>query len=761
MAEQQDQKDQPIKINQWAQVTEGTENGIKVLTGKPIARIDAPLKVTGRAKYTSDMHFEGLVHAVPVQATIANGRLKKLDTSAAEKMKGVVGIFHRGNIGPLYRVAPGEGMASKVDETRPPFEDDIIRYYGQFIAVAVAETFEIAQAAAAAVKATYDDVKTPNVSLDLKQEDLKKTESHRGDTKAAFDKAPVKIDHTYVTPMEVHNTMELHSTVALWDGDKLTMFETTQAAVTHQNIIAQMMGVPKENVRVISKFLGSGFGGKLWCWNHSPMAAALSRQLKRPVKIVVTRQMEFTNVGHRPRTQQTIRMSADAKGHLQSLEHEYATQASILDDYKENCGEVSGSLYNVAAVNVTSGVARRHQGTPTSMRGPGAVPGLFALESAMDEMALALKMDPVEFRILNDSQVDLSSGAAYSSRHLVECLQLGAKKFGWSKRDPKIGSMKDGDEILGWGVAACTWQARRLDANVTVEFHLDGRVKIASATHDIGTGMYTVMAELMREETGLPFDRIEVELGDTSLPPGPLAGGSMATGSMVPATVQAAHEAIQRLKKAATSFHSSPLHGEKPDDIEFAAGLLKSKKTRKSIAFEKLMKENNMGIVSGYGSSKGNFGPAEKGKPATKSFGCHFIEIGWNPLLARVRVRRVVTVIDGGRIINYQQAKNQIEGAVVMGIGMGLFEEAVYDARFGDPVNKNFADYVVPVHADMPSIDVTFLDYPDKAVNEYGARGVGEIGLAGVAPAITAAVYHATGVRVREIPVKIEDLLKS
>ena len=319
--------------------------------------------------------------------------------------------------------------------------------------------------------------------------------------------------------------------------------------------------------------------------------------------------------------------------------------------------------------------------------------------------------------------------------------------------------MKSGDEILGWGVAACTWQAKRLDAAVSVEFHQNGRVKVNTSAHDIGTGMYTVLAEIINQETGYPFDRIDVSLGDTDLPVGPLSGGSMATASVIPPMLQAIKEATKRLVMAAAQVPSSPFFHEQPNDLKLENAEVKSSKSGKSVPVAELMKKTNMSIVSGQGSAKGTFGPTEKGKPSTKSFGAQFIEVGWNPLLARLRVKRVVTVIDAGRILNFQPARNQIEGAVVMGIGMGLFEQAEYDPRYGDPVNKNLADYIVTSHADCPEIDVTFLDYPDKAVNEYGARGVGEIGLAGVAPAITAAVYHATGVRVRELPVRIEDLI--
>ncbi|RYF38467.1 MAG: xanthine dehydrogenase family protein molybdopterin-binding subunit, partial [Cytophagaceae bacterium] len=398
-------------------------------------------------------------------------------------------------------------------EPRPPFEDKIIRYYGQYVAVVIAETFEIAQAAARSIRVSYDEEK-PNLSRKMEQEDLKKEESKRGDVAKGFASAPVKIDQTYITTPEVHNPIEMHATVAIWDekDGKYTLYETSQALATHQNVMAQVMGLPKENVRVISRYLGSGFGGKLWPWPHSALAAAAARKLKRPVKIVLDRSMMFTNVGYRPQTEQKIKIGAGPDGKLISLEHSYVAQTDMLGEYKENCGEVSGFLYGVPNVLVNSGVARRNMGAPTSMRGPGAVPGLFALESAMDELAVALKMDPVQLRLLNDTQIDGSSGRPFSSRHLKECLELGAQKFGWDKRTAGIGSMRNGNEIIGYGVSACTWGARRLDATVSVEFKRDGKIRVKSGTHDIGTGMYTVLAQIVHEQLGIPMDKIEVHL---------------------------------------------------------------------------------------------------------------------------------------------------------------------------------------------------------------------------------------------------------
>jgi xanthine dehydrogenase YagR molybdenum-binding subunit len=735
---------------------------IKTVKSQRVPRIDGALKVTGRATYTSDHNFDRMLFAVPVCATIAKGKIKSIDESLARRMNGVAAIYTHKNIGALFRVAPDDGFNSRVDEARPPFEDEIIRYYGQYVALVVAETFETAQAGARAIKVSYADDKA-NTDLDLKQEDLKKVDSERGDAQAAFQKGEVTVNQTYTTPNEFHNPIEMHATVAKWGKDsngdpEVVLYETSQAIHTHQNVLAQILGLPKDRVRVVSKFLGSGFGGKLWAWPHSALAAQSSRLLGRPVKLVIDRKMMFTNVGYRPHTQQTMKLSATKEGKLTSLQHHYATLAGMDGEYKENCGEVSSFFYNVDNVKVTSGVARRNVGTPTSMRGPGAVPGLYALESAMDELAIALHMDPVKLRLVNDTEMDGARKRPFSSRHFKECLELGSERFGWAKRNPQVGSMRDGDEILGWGVAGCTWMAARLDADAVVDLNPDGRVRVSCSTHDIGTGMYTVLAQIASEELKIPIQRIDVVLGDTQGPAGPLAGGSMATGSVIPAVVDAVKAASAKLLKIATKMPVSPYFKQDEKDLKFSEGVITSKKSG-STEFGALIKKLNVGSVGGKGSSKGSMGNPNQ-KETMQSFGAHFIEIGWNPKIARLKVRRVVTVIDGGRIINYQPAMNQIQGAVVMGIGMGLFEHGEFDRKYGYTANANLADYVMTVHADMPDIDVTFLDYPDKALNSYGARGIGEIGLAGVAPAICSAVYHATGIRVRDLPVKIEDLLR-
>ena len=722
--------------------------------GKKTPRVDGPLKVSGKAMYASDHHFPGMVYAVPVCSTIANGEIQSIDTAAAEKMPGVCAIFHRRNIGRLARAEVNHEFGadmSRLDERRPPLEDDVVRYYGQYVALAVADTFAQATAAADAVKVTYRE-HSPNVDERLAPETNQKVESERGDPGKAFAESEIQVDQTYGLPPETHNPIELHASVAVWDGSMFTLYETSQGVVNHRNVLAQMLGVPKENVRVITKFLGSGFGGKLWPWTQSALAAAAARQLGRPVKLVVSRRMMFQSVGHRPRVQQRIRLSATRDGKLTSLRQDWVNHTSILDDYKENCGEATPQMYSVPNLRITSALARRNVGTPTPMRGPGAVPGLWATESAMDELALKLGMDPVELRLANEPQIDEGLKIPFSSRHLKECLSTGAERFGWSKRDPRVGSMKRGGLTLGWGMASCSWQAARFPCAATVELRDDGTARVSCATQDIGTGSYTIVAQLAAEKLGLPLDKVEAVLGDTRLPPGPLSGGSGAAAAVVPAVFEAAGRAVDALLALAG----------KASDLEYTNGRVHSRgePAASGVAFEDFLRLGSVREVSGAGRSEG-MGAFGTAKPAfsSHSFGAHFVEVTWQPEIARLRVSRVVTVIDAGRILNPLAGRNQIEGAVVMGIGMSLFEETSYDPRNGAPINSNLADYIVATNADVPSLEVHFVEHPDTKLNELGARGIGEIGLAGMAAAIASAVHHATGVRVRELPIKIEDLL--
>ena len=731
------------------------------IIGAAVPRIDGPLKTTGRAMYAADYNFPHLAYGVAVSATIANGTVRSVDTSAAEKMPGVLLVMTHENVNAALRIPDGV-RAGRIAETRGPLEDNTVAYWGQFVALAVADTLQQAQAAASAIRVEYDS-KDANVKPELNDADVvnQRTVSKRGDPDAAFVSAPVKVDETYVTPVETHNPMEMHGTTAVWDGSKFTLYESSQGVMNHLSVMSAVLGVPKENIQVISRFMGSGFGGKLFPWPQSALAATASRRLNRPVKLSVTRKQMFSCVGHRPLTQQHMRIGATPDGKLVSLSHDYRNHTSMGDNFTENCGEATPFLYSVPNLQVTSALVRRNVGAPTPMRGPGAVPGLFAVESAMDELAIKLNMDPVEFRIKNDTLTDESNGKPFSSRHYKECLQLGAEKFGWSQRTPAVGSMRKGDLIVGWGVAGASWGAGRGQCDAAVLLKSDGTVQIKCATQDIGTGTYTVMAQIASDRTGIPVSKIDVVLGDTSLPPGPTSGGSTATATVIPAVAEGTDNALQALYTMASQTSGSPFYQKDAASLCISAGRvhLKDSAASSGVPFQEILRMAKSDSVSGKAHTGGVGSDTRAGDYSRHSFGAQFAEVLWDPGIAKLRVSRVVTVIDAGRIINVKTGGNQISGAVVMGIGMALMEHTIYDQRNGHPVNDNFADYIVPVNSDVPSIDVHFLDFPDPMMGQYGARGIGEIGLAGVAPAITAAVYHASGVRVRKLPIRIEDLL--
>lgn len=732
------------------------------IIGAAVPRIDGPLKTTGTARYALDYDFPGLVHAVAVQATIGKGSIRSLDASAAEKMPGVLAVLHHGNMDKVYRTFPHEDDAT-ISEARPPFEDNNIYYWGQFVALVVAETLEQANAAAAAVRVEYD-TESPDVRTDLSTyTGPRKSSWRRGDPDKALASAPVTVDETYSTPAETHNPMEMHGTVAVWDGDDLTLYECSQGVVNHRTTMAEVLGIPRENVRVISRFIGSGFGGKLFPWPQSTLAAVAARQVKRPVKLSVDRRMMFSNVGHRPRTQQRVRLGATPDGKLTAIRHDFFSETSMLDDFVENCGEQTPFLYSCPNLEVTSGMVRRNVGAPAPMRGPGAVPGLYALESAMDELAVKLKMDPLDLRIKNDAERDEGTNRPFSSRHLKECYLTGAEKIGWKTRTPAVGSMRRDGKVIGMGLAGASWVAARIPATTSVELLPNGRITVRSATQDIGTGTYTIFAQVMNAKTGVPMDRIDVLLGDTSLPDGPTSGGSMVTSAVLPAATSAVDEAVSRLLHIATLSTDSPFHGAKADDLAISEGRVhkKDQPVSRGVPFEQIIRTASLSGITATGRTTPSWEDPKASKYSMHSFGAHFAEVEWDPEIAHLRVSRIVSVFDCGRIINQKAGANQILGAAVMGLGMAMFEETIHDTHSGQPINGSFADYLVATCADLPNLEAIFLDYPDLIVNEYGARGIGEIGMAGVAAAIASAAYHATGVRVRELPIRIEDLLQS
>jgi xanthine dehydrogenase YagR molybdenum-binding subunit len=730
--------------------------------GVETRRVEGREKVTGHAKYAADNHPEGMTFGYGVFSTVASGKIAGIDMDEARKSPGVIDIFHHDHFPALFKVPQPMGSpvtslsGAIVDERRLPFENNVVSYAGQFVALVVADTFENARAAAYKVRVRYDAAGSQVATLAQGVKAAAPKDSgkghRRGEPEAAFDGGVHRIDAVYTTPVETHNPMEMHATVAYWEAGNLHVYEATQGVTVHRNTLARVFGLTPDQVEVRAPYIGSGFGAKLWMWPHSVAASAAAREIGRPVQLVVPRAQMFTTTGHRPETHQHIRLATDAAGKLVSIRHESINSTSFTDGYVETCGSVTSSLYSCPNVLVSHHTTQVNRGTPTSMRAPGAAPGLFALESAIDEMALAAGQDPLAFRKLNYSQKDESTDQPWSSNHLNDAYDQAAKAFGWDKRDARVGAMRDGTEIIGYGMAACNWEAFRTPSEARVSLNADGTATVICAVQDIGTGTYTIAAQTVASITGLPLDKIHVKLGDSSFPDAPVSGGSWATASVMPAIADATRKAIEQLKGYAGN-PGTPFADAKPEDIALTGGKLVQGSN--SVPFGEVLSRQRIASAEGHGRTEGN-GNKEF---SFRSFGVHFVEVRWDPGISRLRVARVVSAIDVGRVINPTAARNQVDGAIVMGLGMALFEQAEFDERNGLPVNNNYAEYMVPVHADQPETQVILLDYPDLHLNEWGARGIGEIGMTGLAAAVANAVYHATGKRVRSLPISLEKLM--
>ncbi|GAB7531137.1 xanthine dehydrogenase family protein molybdopterin-binding subunit [Pseudomonas sp. 3A(2025)] len=730
------------------------------IIGTPYKRIDGRLKVTGAARYAADHPLPDMTYAYGVYSSIASGRITAIDDKHARGMPGVVAVLHHGNFPALHRT-PDVALsfkdmlrAAKVDERRLPFEDDRVSYPGQFVALVVADTFEQARAAALKVKVEYAET-APITSLAdaLRQKGAREGgRGHkRGDPDAAWHTASTRLDQTYTTPVETHSPMEMHATTAYWRDGKLFVYEGTQGVVNHRNVLANVFDLPEDQVEVHAPFIGSGFGSKLWPWPHSIAACAAAKVVKRPVQLMLPRAQMFTTAGHRPETLQRIRLATDGEGKLVSIRHESFNSTSTTDAYTEACGGVTRSLYSCANVLVNHKNSPLNRGTPTSMRAPGAAPGLFALESAIDELALLRGIDPLALRKLNLATRDESMNLEWSSNHLPEAIDIAAERFGWHTRNPAVGSMRDGDELIGYGMGACNWEAFQVPTDARVILRSDGSALVQCGQQDIGTGTYTVAAQTVAQLTGLPFERIEVQLGSSTFPPGALAGGSWATASILPAVAGATRAALEKLRQYAV-MNGGLLAGSEAGSLTVAGGQLVS--GERGVSFAEVLKHQRLSRAEGHFQSG-----AKGGDFSYRSFGVHFVEVRWDPGISRLRVARVVSAIDVGKVVNPLAARNQVEGAIIMGLGMALFEASENDPRSGLPVNNNYAEYVVPVHADLPDIEITLLDYPDYNLSEFGARGIGEIGVTGLAAAVANAVYHATGKRIRSLPITKEKLM--
>ncbi|WP_211481000.1 xanthine dehydrogenase family protein molybdopterin-binding subunit [Alteromonas confluentis] len=732
----------------------------KVL-GAALPRVDGPQKLTGQAMYAADHHLENMLYGYGVYSTISKGTITDIDTSAAKQMPGVVDVFHHNHFTDrIYKAPTSMKKGLKVDESRLPFEDNKVYYAGQMVAYVVADTFAKAREAALKIKVSYQEDSNPVSSINqaraagVEVQEQKPVGKSRGDAETAFSNSAYTHEATYTTPVETHNPMEMHATTAYWENGRLVVYESTQGVTFSRNTIARVFGLVQENVVVKTPFLGSGFGGKLFSWPHCFATAAISRELGKPVHFMVPRAQMFTTTGHRSSTEQTLRMSADENGNFTSIAHHTLNSTSEIDTRVESAGVITPIFYKCPNVDVANNVIPLNTGSPASMRAPGAAPGLFASESAIDELAVAMNMDPLELRRKNYTDRDQTEDLPWSDINILEAYDKGAAKFGWDKRTPEPGSMRDGKDVLGWGVAACAWDAMKNPSKASVSFLSNGKVRVSCAIQDIGTGTYNVMAQAVAAATGVDVENVEVKIGDSDYVDGPLSGGSWATASVLPAVKDACENAIEELKSYAV-MKNSPFADAKEDDLTFADGML-SDSNGTSIAFADILKSQKLASAEGEGSSDASM----KEGFSSRVFGVHFVEVKWDPEIADLRVSRVVSAIDVGKIINHKTATNQVSGAVVMGIGMAMFEHTEYDERTGRPTNNNIAEYLMPVHADMPDeLDVILLDKPDYNFSEVGAKGLGEIGITGLAAAVANAVYHATGKRIRDLPITIDKLI--
>ncbi len=714
--------------------------------GPARSRVDGRLKVTGAAKYAVEFEVPKCAHGWTVESNIARGKITAIDTKAAQAVPGVIAVLTHQNL-PKFKDAPKNGQSGSGirNEERFPLSDGGVHYAGQYVALVIAETIEQARHAAALVKVSYAP-EEPLLTMEaaVKKAEKPKTNNNehvqikKGDVEAALkDASLVKIEQTYITPTETHNPIEMSGTIAHWESDqKLTLYDATQFVKGVQSILARTLGLELENVRVICPFVGGAFGCKGAVWMHLLLAAMGAKVAGVPVKLHVTRRNMFVGTGHRTPTRQTLSLAATKDGKLRAMQHVSQTLTSPVGQYTESCGARStGLMYESPSIRVEETVYPVNISTPTFMRAPGECPGTYALECALDELAIALKMDPVALRLANHADNHPTKNLPFSAKHLKEAYQVGAEKFGWAKRNPEPRSMRDGDLLVGWGMATATYPAHKMSAAAKVILRADNSATVQCATHDLGTGAYTAFTQISSEQLGVPFEKVTFELGKSDFPFGPVAGGSNSTGTVGTAIHEAAVLLHKALAEIAVKDSKSPLYNAKLDDIVMVAegriGMVTDQ--AKSDSYTDILKRAGRDSIEVQSKEKQ---PEQSKTNAFQSWGAHFCEVKIDPLLPRAQVTRVVSVMNCGRVVSAKTARSQIMGGVIMGIGMALMEETSYDPATGLPVIRNLADYHVPTNADAPEIDVSFVGEPDFTFNPIGARGMGEIGITGIAAAI-------------------------
>jgi xanthine dehydrogenase YagR molybdenum-binding subunit len=743
-----------------------TEINPDQLIGKGLDRVDGPLKVTGRARYSAEFPAEKMTYAVAVGAEIASGKIRSIDSSAAEKAPGVVAVITHKNRPPL---AAGKSFAGggALADTRLPLSDGVIYCAGQYVAVVVAESLECARHAATLLKITYIEADPVVDFLDKKAERVnapsfmgQPLDRNRGDVGQALVSAPIKVDNIYRTPTQNHNPMETHATTAIWKDGKVTVYDASQALYMTRGTIAQIFQVPQENVRVVCKFIGGAFGCKGSMWPHVILSVLAARVVNRPVKLVLTRPQMFYNVGHRAETEQRVAIGAGRDGIISAIIHEGTSHTAVNGEFIEPFTKTTPMMYASPNLRVGQKVVKLNKQLPTFMRAPGETPGLFALESAMDELACALEMDPVELRLKNYTSSDPDSGHPYSSKGLDACYKLGAEKIDWSRRStqPETRRVSDheGEWLYGLGMATATYPTMHFNAACKGVLKADGSFLFTSSTHEMGTGTRTAMAQIAAGRLGVPFEQVDFELGDTDMPMAPVSGGS-ATISTVGSAVDGAAMQIQNtLAQKLSVAEGSLFKGIAQGEIEFKNGHFVTRSLPQSLSYVEAL--TALGLPDLEVKFETAFKDHEK-KVSMHAFGAHFVEVKVDADLGIVRIVKHVGVFANGRIINEKTCKSQIHGGVTMGIGMALEEAAIMDKRTGRMVNANLGEYHVPVNADVPPIEVHFIAEEDKVIDSVGAKGIGEIGITGVAAAIASAVFNATGKRIRALPITPDKLL--